>query len=238
MHVLNYMHARYYDGALGRFLSIDPGRDWDLQQPQSWNGYAYVQNNPVNRVDPSGKSMEGTVWRGVKYVLAYFGREEKLIQKVNEISKRGTMRQIENAIKVAREEKATSIAVATEGNEVVRQAVTEQLSSSGRARVAENSGIWPTHQNPEHGPYKDIHVQTVADTKAAGFGKTLGAGLLAIIGANTIAANANKDATPGEVVGAFSWDVAKAIDPFFVTDAVEHFSGIGAYSEQDPSPPE
>ncbi|HEX2834288.1 MAG TPA: RHS repeat-associated core domain-containing protein [Thermoanaerobaculia bacterium] len=52
----DYMHARYYDSATGRFLSVDPGRDWDPHQPQSWNMYAYVQNNPINRVDPTGKA--------------------------------------------------------------------------------------------------------------------------------------------------------------------------------------
>ncbi|MEO8383370.1 MAG: RHS domain-containing protein [Acidobacteriota bacterium] len=33
---LDYMHARYYEGRLGRFLSVDPGKDWDPHQPQSW----------------------------------------------------------------------------------------------------------------------------------------------------------------------------------------------------------
>jgi RHS repeat-associated protein len=52
---LDYMHARYYEGRAGRFLSIDPGRDWDPKSPQSWNMYAYVRNNPINRSDPDGK---------------------------------------------------------------------------------------------------------------------------------------------------------------------------------------
>jgi len=74
-------------------------------------------------------------------------------------------------------------------------------------------------------------VQTVGDTKSAGLGKSLGMGILAIIGANTMAANATKDASAGEIVGAFAWDAAKAIDPFFIADAVEHFPGVGVYSE-------
>jgi|GEM_PF-5693852 len=54
---LDYMHARFYNGNLGRFLSIDPiGGDAFL--PQSWNRYSYVANNPLNRTDPSGQCGE------------------------------------------------------------------------------------------------------------------------------------------------------------------------------------
>jgi RHS repeat-associated protein len=54
---LDYMHARYYTPTVGRFLSVDPGRDSTPDQPQSWNLYAYVRNNPVNNVDPTGRVM-------------------------------------------------------------------------------------------------------------------------------------------------------------------------------------
>lgn len=51
---LTYMHARHYWERSGRFMSIDPGRDWVPTQPQSWNLYAYVQNNPLSHTDPNG----------------------------------------------------------------------------------------------------------------------------------------------------------------------------------------
>jgi RHS repeat-associated protein len=52
-HAIDDMHARYYSPTMGRFLSVDLviGK---TQQPQSWNRYAYVMNNPINRVDPTG----------------------------------------------------------------------------------------------------------------------------------------------------------------------------------------
>ncbi|HQN10444.1 MAG TPA: RHS repeat-associated core domain-containing protein, partial [Thermoanaerobaculia bacterium] len=52
---LDYMHARYYSPVVGRFLSIDPGRDWNAREPQSWNLFSYARNNPLRYVDPDGR---------------------------------------------------------------------------------------------------------------------------------------------------------------------------------------
>lgn len=49
------MLARYYSAGLGRFLSVDPGGDPDLEDPQSWNRYSYVFNNPLRYNDPTGE---------------------------------------------------------------------------------------------------------------------------------------------------------------------------------------
>ncbi len=50
---LDFFNARYLSGAQGRFTSADPGNA-HLEDPQTWNGYAYVNNNPLNFTDPSG----------------------------------------------------------------------------------------------------------------------------------------------------------------------------------------
>lgn len=50
---LDYMHARYYNPLLARFLSFDP-LGGNPSAPQSWNRYAYVKNNPVGHIDPFG----------------------------------------------------------------------------------------------------------------------------------------------------------------------------------------
>ncbi|HNQ78276.1 MAG TPA: RHS repeat-associated core domain-containing protein [Acidobacteriota bacterium] len=50
---LDYFHARYYSSAMGRFLRPDPIYG-NPSNPQSWNLYSYVRNNPVNANDPSG----------------------------------------------------------------------------------------------------------------------------------------------------------------------------------------
>ncbi len=45
----DFFNARYFSGAMGRFTSPDPGNAGaDLANPQSWNGYSYVWNNPLN----------------------------------------------------------------------------------------------------------------------------------------------------------------------------------------------
>jgi RHS repeat-associated protein len=56
----DYMFARYYNSATGRFLSPDWSAKEDpvpyakLTDPQSLNLYSYVENNPMDRFDPDG----------------------------------------------------------------------------------------------------------------------------------------------------------------------------------------
>jgi RHS repeat-associated protein len=45
-----YYRARYYDGGHGRYLTEDPVRE-------TTNWYAYVGNDPINGVDPSGLTL-------------------------------------------------------------------------------------------------------------------------------------------------------------------------------------
>ncbi len=52
---LDYFGARYYGSSMGRFSSPDNGEDQDMQDPQSWNLYPYVRNNPVTNTDPDGR---------------------------------------------------------------------------------------------------------------------------------------------------------------------------------------
>ncbi len=52
---LDYFEARYYSSTQGRFTSIDPlASSATLSDPQTWNRYAYVLNNPLKFNDPTG----------------------------------------------------------------------------------------------------------------------------------------------------------------------------------------
>jgi RHS repeat-associated protein len=52
---LDYMHARFYNPLIGRFLSPDPSGT-SLSNPGTLtNRYAYTSNNPLNRIDPTGR---------------------------------------------------------------------------------------------------------------------------------------------------------------------------------------
>ena len=56
---LDYANNRYYSNAYGRFMTPDPyqgtsGGPGDVNNPQSWNRFAYVTGDPVNWYDPEG----------------------------------------------------------------------------------------------------------------------------------------------------------------------------------------
>lgn len=53
---LDFFGARYYSAAQGRFTSPDPlgAGAGKVEDPQSWNLYAYARNNPLLYTDPDG----------------------------------------------------------------------------------------------------------------------------------------------------------------------------------------
>ena len=59
---LVYARARYYDPALGIFLSDDPVR-FSEKNPMSFNRYAYANNNPYRYVDPDGRDAQEIIMR-------------------------------------------------------------------------------------------------------------------------------------------------------------------------------
>ena len=62
------LRARYYNALTGRFETMDPGREGccvlrasqagNIFDPATLHKYVYTANNPVNRIDPSGRGIE------------------------------------------------------------------------------------------------------------------------------------------------------------------------------------
>ncbi|MGJ5816394.1 RHS repeat-associated core domain-containing protein [Paludibaculum fermentans] len=75
---LDYAENRYYASAWGRFTTADPYRaSGGAADPQSWNRYAYVENDPVNFNDPVGLQRwmityhwTACAWYGISNTLA------------------------------------------------------------------------------------------------------------------------------------------------------------------------
>jgi len=56
---LDYFGARYYASTQGRFTSPDAfWKDSNVFDPQSWNKYGYVRNNPLQYIDPKGEKAD------------------------------------------------------------------------------------------------------------------------------------------------------------------------------------
>jgi RHS repeat-associated protein len=56
---LYHLRARYYNMLTGRFMTVDPLQEENScrSKSASWkNGYAYVSDDPANRIDPTGRA--------------------------------------------------------------------------------------------------------------------------------------------------------------------------------------
>ncbi len=71
---LIHMNGRIYDPALGRFLQADP-MVAEPGNPQNWNPYSYVFNNPLANTDPTGMfSWRQALGIVIGAVAAFFGQ--------------------------------------------------------------------------------------------------------------------------------------------------------------------
>jgi RHS repeat-associated protein len=67
---LDYFGFRYYSGAQGRFTGSDaPFADQSPADPQSWNMYAYVRNNPLKNTDPNGRDCQNGFGACLSYII-------------------------------------------------------------------------------------------------------------------------------------------------------------------------
>lgn len=75
---LDYFIARYYAPAAGRFTSCDPLQisEEHIADPQRWNLYAYVGNNPLAVIDPDGRDGLGQDGKRTITVFLNYAKQE------------------------------------------------------------------------------------------------------------------------------------------------------------------
>jgi RHS repeat-associated protein len=75
-----HMNGRIYDQVIGRFLQADPYIK-NPGSPQGLNRYSYVENNPLNLIDPSGYGWLSKAWKKVKKTVKKIGSAIKGVAK-------------------------------------------------------------------------------------------------------------------------------------------------------------
>jgi RHS repeat-associated protein len=85
---LDNFGKRYFGSSMGRFMTPDPllnsGQPWN---PQSWNRYAYTENNPLRYTDPTGLYKFGDCSGTAEPCLAQEQRFRDSIAKAKEALK-------------------------------------------------------------------------------------------------------------------------------------------------------
>lgn len=88
---LDYAKARYHNSGLGRFQSPDPVliSKVRIKNPQIWNSYSYVGNNPLKYIDPSGleKIALGDDEKKIKSDIESKRAEKKSVEKDKSLTK-------------------------------------------------------------------------------------------------------------------------------------------------------
>lgn len=118
---LDYFLARYYSSSAGRFTSPDPIFISDKQtyNPQLWNLYNYVGNNPLNATDPTGMELVRLGQHTDEQIDARrkaIDEEKKAIRKDSSLTK---AQQDEKRAKLEAEKQ--TLGLEKEGNKVVGQ---------------------------------------------------------------------------------------------------------------------
>lgn len=78
---LVHLNGRVYDPLLARMTSADPTVT-DPMNPQGWNRYSYVGNDPLAFTDPSGYSWLSNAWHGVTNFLSHNAVARAVVQIV------------------------------------------------------------------------------------------------------------------------------------------------------------
>jgi len=88
---LDYFGARYYASMQGRFTSVDPlASSAKLTNPQTWNRYAYVLNNPLRLIDPTGMAPQDPSRPSTKKEAQFFLKHPIIATEIGSVEPGGT----------------------------------------------------------------------------------------------------------------------------------------------------
>jgi RHS repeat-associated protein len=154
---LQYLHARYYDPNLGRFLTPDT---WDPMMPGvDVNRYAYAGNDPVNFSDPNGHCVDLCIGEAVVVARTAY-QVYRTITAIDAAKSTLTVAQEEAAKKIAAQQDAARNVVRGRREQRLREFisnVTNGEASSNvedktekRSKIKANDGKGGKHGNDDH----------------------------------------------------------------------------------------
>ena len=155
-----YLRARFYEPAMNRFSQKDIVRG-SITAPNSLNRYTYVQNDPINFIDPSGEKLMSTLsnaWNSVKnFFTGGSSKPAPAAPSKPAASSTGskTSATSANTAGTAAKKSTTSSATAYAG------------SSSGSNRVQSPGPVQSTAQNVNPYNVAQSTAQAVADARKA-----------------------------------------------------------------------
>ena len=130
---LDFAEARYYNNQHGRFTAVDPLLASGLSSnPQTFNRYAYVSNNPINSTDPTGMWQNDFGGFGTNFSL--FDEPYRPIsqpipyQETTTTYTRGHAAQAEHSTATAGHEAAHSVATPTQQTQEQPVVVSPRIS--------------------------------------------------------------------------------------------------------------
>ena len=134
---LDFAQARYYNFRHGRFNSADPlMASADIVNPQSFNRYVYVGNNPINVNDPTGE-----IWGELNGTVEWFDTMGEMAAKGFHAYTSHFARIIATGQTVVLNPNTNQTAVIASGIEAVKQLVVWGVEAAVVAEVAAELAI-------------------------------------------------------------------------------------------------
>ena len=170
-----YLRARFYEPEMNRFSQKDVVRG-SIIQPGSLNRYSYVQNDPVNFIDPSGQSLK-SAWNSLKNaaqnaVTSVKNTVSKVATAVKNVFTGGSSSSSNTAAPSkppasSTGTKSSAVYYSTTRSSTTSSAVARSSQSSGTSRAYTPGPIQSTARNFNPNNIMQSTSQAIADARKA-----------------------------------------------------------------------